>query len=83
MNADGWRYNPNAQASYTGSVLGTNQLIQVWSTHVWRFKINSVEKGNSVIIAGTATVKIGQQELKGNWWFRIQQKMPRTAKTHS
>jgi hypothetical protein len=71
LKADGWRFNPNAHASYTGFVLGTNQLIQVWSTRVWRFKINSVEKDNSVIIAGTATVKIGQQELRGNWWFRI------------
>ncbi len=74
IKADGWCYNPNAQASFTGNVLGTNQLIQVWSTHVWRFKVNTVEKGNSVIIAGTATIKIGQQELKGNWWFRITSK---------
>jgi hypothetical protein len=70
MKADGWRYNPNAQASFTGSVLGSNKLIQVWSTRVWRYNIDTAGNSKRVIIAGTATVKVGQ-ELKSNWWFRI------------
>jgi hypothetical protein len=71
LRADGWRFNPNAQASFTGRDFKTNQLIQVWSTKVWHFKIDSVDTGKKVIIAGTATVKIGQQDVRGNWWFRI------------
>jgi hypothetical protein len=71
LRADSWRYNPNAQASFTGRDFKTNQVIQVWSTKVWRCKIDSVEAGKREIIAGTATVKIGQQEVRSNWWFRI------------
>ncbi len=71
LKTDGWRYNPNAQASFTGRDFKTNQVIQVWSTKVWRFKIDSVDVGKRAIIAGTATVKIGQQEVRSNWWFRI------------
>jgi hypothetical protein len=71
LKTDGWRYNPTAQASFTARDFKTNQVIQVWSTHVWRFKINSVENGNNAVIAGTATVKIGQQDTRSNWWFRI------------
>lgn len=70
LKADGWRYNPNAQASFTGRDFKTNQVIQVWSTNVWRCKVDSVDGGKRAIIAGTATVKIGQQEVRG-WWFRI------------
>jgi hypothetical protein len=71
LKQDGWRYNPHAQASFTGKDLKANQLIQVWSTKVWRFKVDSVDSGKTAIIAGIASVKIGQQELRGNWWFRI------------
>lgn len=71
LKTDGWRYNPHAQTSFTGKDFKTNQAIQVWSTNVWRFKIDSSEKGKNAIIVGTGTVKIGQQELKNNWWFRI------------
>ena len=71
LKADGWRYNPNAQTSLTGRDFKTNQVIQVWSTKVWRCKVDSVDAGKRALIVGTATVKIGQQELKSNWWFRI------------
>ena len=71
LKTDGWRYNPNAQASFTGRDFKTNQVIQVWSTKVWRDKIDSVDAGKRVIIAGTATIKIGQQDVRSNWWFRI------------
>jgi hypothetical protein len=71
LRADGWRYNPFAQASFKGRDLKNNQLIHVWSTKVWRFRIDSVDAGKKTIIVGTATIKIGQQEVKGNWWFRI------------
>jgi hypothetical protein len=70
LKPDGWRYNPNAQASFTGRDFKGNQLIQVWSTRVWRFKINPVDGGKQAVIAGIATVKVGA-EAKGNWWFRI------------
>jgi hypothetical protein len=71
LKADGWRYNPCAQASFTGRDFKTNQVIQVWSTKVWRCKVDSVEAGKRALIVGTATVKIEQQEVRGNWWFRI------------
>jgi hypothetical protein len=71
LKADGWRYNPQAQASFTGRDFRTSQVIQVWATKVWRLKIDNVENGKRVIIAGIASVKIGQQELRSNWWFRI------------
>lgn len=75
LRADGWRYNPNAQASFTGRDFKNSQNvqvpIQVWSTKVWRFKIDPVDNGKRVIIAGVASVKIGQQDVKNNWWFRI------------
>ena len=70
LKADGWRYNPSAQASFTGRDFKTNQVIQVWSTKVWRYKVDNVNGGKQVIIAGIANVKVGQ-ELKSNWWFRI------------
>ena len=70
LKADGWRYNPSAQASFTGRDFKTNQVIQVWSTKVWRFKLGDVNGGKQVIIAGIANVKVGQ-EVKSNWWFRI------------
>jgi hypothetical protein len=71
LKTDGWRYNPNSKASFTGRDFKTNIVIQVWSTKVWRDKIDSVDAGKRVIIAGTATVKIGQQDVRTNWWFRI------------
>ena len=71
LKTDGWRYNPNSQASFTGRDFKTNLVIQVWSTKVWRDKIDSVDSGKRVIIAGTATIKIGQQDVRSNWWFRI------------
>ena len=71
LKADGWRYNSNAQASFTGRDFKNNQLIQVWSTKVWRFRIDNVDAGKRTIVVGTATVKIGQQEVRSNWWFRI------------
>jgi hypothetical protein len=71
LKGDGWRYNPNAQVSFTGRDFKNNQQIQVWSTRVWRFKVDSVDAGKRAIIVGTATVKIGQQEVRSNWWFRI------------
>jgi hypothetical protein len=75
LRPDGWRYNPTAQASFTGKDFKNNQntqvSIQVWSTKVWRFKVDSVDNGEKVIIAGLASVKIGQQDVRNNWWFRI------------
>jgi len=71
LKNDGWRYNPNAQASFTGRDFKTNLVIQVWSTKVWRNRIDSVDTGKRVAIAGTATNKIGQQDVRSNWWFRI------------
>jgi hypothetical protein len=71
LKNDGWRYNPNAQASFTGRDFKTNQVIQVWSTKVWRDKIDSVDISKRIIIVGTAAVKIGQQDVRSNWWFRI------------
>jgi hypothetical protein len=71
LKTDGWRYNPNAQASFTGRDFKTNQVFQVWSTKVWRDKIDSADAGKRVIIAGTATITIGQQDVRSNWWFRI------------
>jgi hypothetical protein len=71
LRTDGWRYNPNAHASFTGRDFKTNQVIQVLSTKVWRDKIDSVDTSKRVIIAGTATVRIGQQDIRSNWWFRI------------
>jgi hypothetical protein len=70
LKADGWRYNPNAQASFTGRDFKTNQVIQVWSTKVWRYKVDKVDGGKRVIIAGIANVKVGQ-DVRNNWWFRI------------
>jgi hypothetical protein len=71
LKVDGWRYSPNAQVSYTGRDLGkANGLIQVWSTRVWRFKVEKIDGGYRVIVAGVATVKIGQN-LRSNWWFRV------------
>jgi hypothetical protein len=71
IKADGWRYRPLAQASFTGRDFKTNQVIQVWSTSVWRFKIGVTDTNKIATIAGIASVKIGQQELRGNWWIRI------------
>jgi hypothetical protein len=70
LRADGWRYSPNGQMSYAGRDLKGAGLIQVWSTRVWRFKVEVIDGGYRVIVVGVATVKIGQ-ELRYNWWFRI------------
>jgi hypothetical protein len=71
LKPDGWRYNPNAQVTFTGRDFKTNTVVQVWSTNVWRFKVESATNGKTAVIAGTATVKVGQQEVRGNWWIRI------------
>jgi hypothetical protein len=75
LRADGWHYNPTAQVSFTGkdfkNIQGNQVNIQVWSTKVWRFKIDNINNGEKAIIAGIASVKIGQQDVKNNWWFRI------------
>lgn len=71
LKADEWRYFPNAQVSYTGrDFRKANGQIQVWSTQVWRFKIEKIDGGSRVIVAGVATVKVGQ-DLRSNWWFRV------------
>jgi hypothetical protein len=75
LRADGWHYNPTAQVSFTGKDFKNSQgnqvNIQVWSTKVWRFKIDNIANGEKAIIAGITSVKIGQQDVKNNWWFRI------------
>jgi len=71
LKANDWRYNPNGQASYTGRDFKTApEVIQAWSTKVWRYKIEKIDDGYRVIIAGIATVKIGDT-WRSNWWFRI------------
>jgi hypothetical protein len=74
LKSDGWRYSPSAQASFTGRDFKTNQVIQVWGAKVWRFKVDHVSTGTQTTIAGIATVKIGQQDIRNNWWFRITSK---------
>ncbi len=71
LKPDGWRYRPQAQASFTGRDFKTNMVIQVWSTSIWRFKIAVADTSKTATIAGVASIKIGQQELRGNWWIRI------------
>ena len=71
LKANEWRYNPNGQVSFTGKNFNLgNGVVQVWSTKVWRYKIEKIDGGNRVIIAGLATVKVGNQ-LRSNWWFRV------------
>lgn len=71
LKGDGWRYAPNGQVSYRGrDLMKADRVIQVWNTRVWRFRIDKIDGGNRVTIAGIATVKIGQ-DFRDNWWFRV------------
>jgi hypothetical protein len=67
---DGWNYAPAGFVSFNVKNGSINAIASVRSARIWRFRVDAIEGGDRVIIAGIAQVKIGQ-EFRNNWWFRM------------
>jgi hypothetical protein len=70
LKPDGWNYAPIGYVNYQAKLPTADVVGQANSMRVFRFRVDPIEGGTKIVVAGIAQVKIGE-EVRNNWWFRV------------